>query len=95
MPLGINRTDLNETGINYEDGTPITEPHVFGTPVALPLNVGNPIPTSGTEQNDVSWAPTPAHFGNVFGPVTPGFILQADASSHILLADLSGALLVS
>lgn len=72
MPLGLNRTDLNDTGITYKDGTPITEPHDFGNDVDWatpnPAHFGNPIPTSGTEQNKVTWATLdPTHFGNIFG----------------------------
>lgn len=43
MPLGLNRTDLNETGTSYKDGTPITEPHEFGNPITLPHEFGNPV----------------------------------------------------
>jgi hypothetical protein len=70
MPLGTecNRTDLNKTGINYKDGTPITEPHEFGTPVNLPHDFGNDIPVSDAtlNSNPVTWpTPNPAHFGNI------------------------------
>jgi hypothetical protein len=89
MPLGTecNRTDLNKTGISYKDGDPITIPHEFGTPVNLPHDFGNDIPSSGTNENDVTWLPSSEHFGNVFnlGPlVTSGFELE-DSSGVILL----------
>lgn len=38
MPLGLNRRDLNATGINYR----------LGTPVTLPKNFGNIFPKLGT-----------------------------------------------
>jgi hypothetical protein len=66
MPLGINRTDLNSTGKSYKNGSPITLPHAFGTSVELPVDFGNPIPSTGTNENAVNWEPTPEHFGNDF-----------------------------
>jgi hypothetical protein len=90
MPLGTecNRTDLNKTGISYKDGFPVVEPLEFGTPVNLPHDFGNDIPSSGTNENAVTWpTPDPEHFGNVFnlGPlVTSGFELE-DSSGVILL----------
>jgi hypothetical protein len=87
MPLGTecNRTDLNKTGISYKDGSPITEPHEFGTPVTLPHDFGNDIPSSGTNENDVTWLPNSAHFGNVNPNVTySGFELE-DGSGILLL----------
>jgi len=59
MPLGLNRTDLNMTGISYYQGFPVTLPHTFGNQNRLTF--GNPIPTSGTEQNKI-----PAYGGNTF-----------------------------
>lgn len=96
MPLGLNRTDLNNGGTSYSNGTPITLPHNFGNPVTTPLDFGNDIPTSGTEQNKVTWAPSPSHFGNIIGSVAPpsSFLLQGDGVSHILLAQ-GGSILVS
>jgi hypothetical protein len=66
MPEGIVRTDLNQTGTTYKDGTPVTEPHEFNTPVTLPLNVGNPVPPTDPtlNSNPVTWKPDPAKFGN-------------------------------
>jgi hypothetical protein len=101
MPLGLNRSDLNKGGGTSLHGNPVTLPKNFGNQVnwsPSPAHFGNPIPTSGTEQNVVNWSPSPAHFGNI-NPLNPSsgasYILQADGTSHILLADLSGALLVS
>ncbi len=93
MPLGLNQTDLNASGTSYKDGTPITTPHEFGNAITTPHNFGNPIPTSGTEQNLVTWAPSPSHFGNIIGGnSTSGFLLE-DASGVILLEDGSILLL--
>ncbi len=69
MPRGLNRTDLNSTGTSYKDGTPVTLPKTFGTPIDLTThNFGNPV-THGDDPtqfgNDVTWpTPDPAHFGN-------------------------------
>ena len=71
MPLGINRTDLNDTTHTFKDGDPVTTPIDFGTEindVDVTYDFGNQIPTSGTEQNDVEWEPSPDHFGNTFTP---------------------------
>lgn len=64
MPLGINRSDINNGGTSIAIGSPVTLPLNFGTQATLPLNEGNPIPTSGTEKNIVNWTPSPEHFGN-------------------------------
>jgi len=64
MPLGMDRTDLNTSGINYRLGNPVTLPKNFGTVITNLTPEGNPIPASGTEQNVVTWTPSPAHFGN-------------------------------
>jgi hypothetical protein len=66
MPLGLDRVG------DYRDGTPInTITHNFGNPVTWetpdPAEFGNPIPSDGTNENLVTWLPTPNHFGN---PVT-------------------------
>ena len=66
MPLGLNRTDLNETGTSYKDGTPVTTPVTFGTPVTLPINFGNQVSLPLNVGNVVDWTPDPAHFGNNF-----------------------------
>jgi hypothetical protein len=65
MPLGVNRTDLNETGTSYKDGTPVTLPLNVGNVISLPNNFGNPIPSDGKNENTVDWqTPDPTHFGN-------------------------------
>lgn len=58
MPLGKNNSG------DFHNGTPVTLPVTFGQPVTLPKNYGNTVPTSGTEQNTVTWTPSPTHFGN-------------------------------
>jgi hypothetical protein len=73
-PLGRNVTDLNSTGISYRNGTPVTLPLDVGNEVTWnqdPAHFGNPVPTSGTEQNVVNWSPTPTHFGNEIGNFAP------------------------
>lgn len=51
---------------DFRKGTPITLPHTFGTPVTLPEPQGNvnPQANSSLSSNPVTWAPSPAHFGN-------------------------------
>jgi hypothetical protein len=65
MPLGLDRVG------DYRNGSPITLPHDFGNDVDWqtpdPAEFGNPIPSDGTNENLVTWLPTPNHFGN---PVT-------------------------
>lgn len=67
-PAGLVRSGDNR------QGSPITEPHQFGTPVNLPVNDGNQEPQSNPtlNSNPVTWAPSPSHFGN-----QTGFSLQA------------------
>ena len=91
MPIGKNNTDLNTTGTSYKDGTSVTIPHEFSTPVTLPKDFGISIPVSDPtfNSNPVTWQPSPDHFGNVFNPVPPsasGFELE-DNSGVILLED--------
>ena len=66
MPLGINRTDANvPPNTSYKDGTPVTLPLNVGNGISLPKNFGNPIPSDGKNENTVDWqTPDPAHFGN-------------------------------
>jgi len=61
MPEGLNRTDLNTTGIDYRNGTPILLPHSFGNTITLPHQFGT----------SVTWNPDPAHFGNQVTWPTP------------------------
>jgi hypothetical protein len=101
MPLGINRTDLNKTGITYKDGFPITLPHNFGNDVDWltpdPAHFGNPIPSDGHNVNTVDWfTPNPAHFGNIFGGSIPGGnqLELEDGSGGFELEDGSGVILL-
>ena len=71
MPLGANRTDLNDTGTTYKNGFPVTLPLNVGNPITEPHDFGNDIPSSGTNENTVDWSPSPAHFGNDIGGSTP------------------------
>jgi hypothetical protein len=90
MPLGLNRTDANvPPNTSYRNGTPVTLPKIFGNAVDWqtpnPAEFGNPIPSSGTNENIVDWAPTPTHFGNTVlnGPPPPtGFALVAHAGAY-------------
>jgi hypothetical protein len=61
MPLGINRDDTNEGGQVFRDGQPVDLPINFGTPVTLPKNDGNVIPSDGKNVNTVT---LPHNFGN-------------------------------
>jgi Chitobiase/beta-hexosaminidase C-terminal domain len=71
MPCGIVRTDSNNGGQSFRNGTPITEPHNFGNEVDWqtpdPAHFGNPVPPTDPtfNSNPVTWpTPNPAHFGN-------------------------------
>ena len=79
MPIGLNRTNLNTTGITYKDGFPVTLPLVFGTPVTLPVDFGNVVTTPISYGNVVTWAPSASHFGNIIGGSTTsnGFALES------------------
>lgn len=87
MSRGLNRSG------DFRNGTPVTLPHKFGNPITLPHDFGNEPPFG--PGNLVTWTPSPAHFGNIIGGSGGSFLLQADGASHFLLADLSGAILVS
>ena len=60
MPAGLVRSG------DFRKGTPITLPHIFGTPVTIPEPQGNvnPQANSSLSSNPVTWAPSPGHFGN-------------------------------
>ena len=104
MPRGLNRTDLNKTGISYRNGTPVTLPYEFGNvvtwPTPDPAHFGNPV-TDGNDPtqfgNTVDWqTPDPTHFGNAVTttpppPAVAGFELE-DGSGVILLE--SGGILL-
>lgn len=51
---------------DFRNGTPTTAPHAFGTPITLPEPQGNvnPQANSSLSSNPVTWAPSPAYFGN-------------------------------
>lgn len=92
MPAGLVRSG------DFRKGTPITLPHIFGTPVTIPEPQGNvnPQANSSLSSNPVTWAPSPAHFGNpvdlslqVVAPiviVTPG----GTGTTNINLTQLFG-----
>jgi hypothetical protein len=104
MPLGLNRTDLNTTGITYKDGSPVDwptpDPAHFGNPVDWltpdPAHFGNPIPSDGNNQNIVDWmTPNPAHFGNIFGGSISGDQLELESGlGGFELEDGSGVILL-
>jgi hypothetical protein len=103
MPLGVNRTDLNTTGITYKDGFPVTwptpNPAHFGNPVDWltpdPTHFGNPIPSDGNNVNTVDWqTPDPAHFGNLFAVGFNGAIELEDGSGVIELESATGVILL-
>ncbi len=92
MPFGLNRTDLDDTGVSYRNGTPINlTTHTFGNVVAWapsPAHFGNPIPTNRKEITEVTWTPDPAHFGNnINGEASSIIRLQFDMTptqiSHV------------
>lgn len=94
MPLGLNRSDPNNGGKSFRNGSPVTLPHDFGNDVTLPHDFGNKITLPKNFGNPVTWMPSPSHFGNTIAP--PGnFLVQADGVSLILLANGVDALLVS
>jgi hypothetical protein len=70
MPKGIVRTDLNQTGTTFKDGTPVTLPKEFGTEVELPLDLGNAVPAAASTDNNnpVDWEPAVDLFGNAISP---------------------------
>ena len=94
MPLGLNRTDLNVTGITYLHGFPVNlntlefgnlitwfpESSHFGNVILLPLNLGNA----------VNWRVETSRFGNYinFIPTPPPTV------SGIELEDGSGVILL-
>jgi hypothetical protein len=71
-PLGKNNSDPNDGGQSFRNGTPIDlTTHDFGNVINWatpnPAEFGNPIPSSGTNENQVTWQPSPSHFGNQVG----------------------------
>jgi len=108
VPRGLNRTDLNKTGISYLHGFPITYLPIDGyaypgtqidyLPVdgyAFPGNLVTWEPNPAFFGNPVTWAtPNPAHFGNIFGQSFGDFLLQEDGVSLFELEDGSGYILL-
>ena len=88
MPEGLVRKDLNTTGIDYRNGTPVTLPHDFGNDVTWlpsPAHFGNPM----------TWVPSPAHFGNLInGNGSEDDLLQEDGTSTFILENSSGNILL-
>jgi hypothetical protein len=68
MPRGLNRTDLNTTGISYKNGFPIdTDTHVWGNPVdweISPSYFGTIVSLPVSFGNAITWKPISNHFGN-------------------------------
>ncbi len=108
MPRGLNRTDLNTTGITYLHGFPITYAPVDG--FAFPGNEVDWLPSPAYFGNLITWlpvdgyaypgnvvnwvVPNPAHFGNIFGQLFGDFLLQEDGVSLFVLEDGSGDILL-
>ncbi len=97
MPLGLNRTDLNTTGIDYLHGSPVTLPHQFGNTVnwvVNPAHFGNVVLLPLNLGNQVNWAPSPAHYGNIFGQVFEDDLLLEDGVTTFGLENGSGNILL-
>ena len=60
MPQGLVRSG------DFRKGTPVVLPHQFGNSVGSPEPFGNiePQPNTTLFENQVTWAPSPALFGN-------------------------------
>src|SRR5271166_4425104 len=71
MPEGIVRSG------DFRNGTPVHPGHSFGNSVNSPNPSGNVNPQANAtlDSNPVTWAPSPAHFGN-----QTGFSMQAEPS---------------
>jgi hypothetical protein len=87
MPLGIVRTDLNDTGTSYRNGTPVTFPIAFGTVVVLPLTFGTVISLPIDYGNDVTWSPSASYFGSIIGGGSSGGGFELEDSSGVILAE--------
>ena len=98
MPLGLNRTDLNLTGISFMHGTPLVLPPNFEADnepsfpgnivdwLPTPAHFGNPVVLPWQFGNPVTWAINPAEFGNIIGQLFGDFLLLVD-DTPILLID--------
>ena len=61
MPQGIVRSG------DFRKGTPVILPHQYGNPVAgknEPFGSPQPQSNPALSKNQVTWGPTPSHFGN-------------------------------
>ncbi len=67
MPQGLVRSG------DFRKGTPVVLPHQFGNSVGNPESFGNiePQPNATLFENQVTWTPNPAHFGNIFALTYP------------------------
>ena len=101
MPEGLVRKDLNTTGIDYRNGTPVTLPHDFGNDVTWlpsPAHFGNTVtwvPSPAHFGNPMTWVPSPAHFGNLInGNGSEDDLLQEDGTSTFIRENSSGNILL-
>lgn len=92
MPEGIVRSG------DYRKGTPVVLPKNFGHTVTSPEPFGNVMPQANAtlNSNPVTWAPSPAHFGNGVGflmQTRPGVVIVSQGSSgtsSIVITNLLG-----
>ena len=93
MPKGLVRAG------DFREGTPIVLPHRFGNLVGEPEPFGNiePQPNDTLFENQVTWAPSPTHFGNQVSfslqTVPPVVVIPAGSSdtTDINLTNLLGS----
>ena len=93
MPQGLVRSG------DFRKGTPIVLPHQFGNSVGSPEPFGNiePQPNTTLFENQVTWTPSPAHFGNQVSfslqTVPPVVVVPAGSSGNtdINLTNLLGS----
>ena len=92
MPQGLVRSG------DFRKGTPVVLPHQFGNSVGNPEPFGNiePQPNTTLFENQVTWAPSPAVFGNQVSfslqTVPPVVVVPAGSSGNtdINLTNLLG-----
>ena len=93
MPQGLVRSG------DFRKGTPVVLPHQFGNSVGSPEPFGNiePQPNTTLFENQVTWAPSPAVFGNQVSfslqTVPPVVVVPAGSSGNtdINLTNLLGS----
>lgn len=93
MPQGLVRSG------DFRKGTPVVLPHQFGNSVGSPEPFGNiePQPNTTLFENQVTWTPSPAHFGNQVSfslqTVPPVVVVPAGSSGNtdINLTNLLGS----